>query len=158
MSNLIYISPNPHSIRNLIPPNQIPILVAILDDKRCRVIISFHLLKQIFFCFHLLNWDSGNNDPWLFWEQGSNKRSFSICYFIFLFAHESQYFSIMVAPSTVNIASWVAVLPQLTQYFVFPPTSTNALIDEKFFSIICRQLLLLCNCTYSICLLYVSQI
>ncbi|TVP41035.1 hypothetical protein NARC_50216 [Candidatus Nitrosocosmicus arcticus] len=28
-----------------------------------------------------------------------------VCYFISFFAHESQYFSIMVAPSTVNIAS-----------------------------------------------------
>ena len=56
--------------------------------------------------------------------------------FYIFFAHESQYFSIIVAPSTANIASCVAVLPQLTQYFVFPPTSTNALIDEKFFSIL----------------------
>ena len=80
------------------------------------------------------------------------------CYFISFLAHESQYFSIMVAPSTENIASWVAGLPQLTQYFVFPPTSTSALIDEYFFSILCLHLILLCNCTYSICLPYASQI
>jgi hypothetical protein len=43
------------------------------------------------------------------------------------------------------------MLPQLTQNFALPPTSTNDLINEKIFSILllhpCKDLI---NCTYCI--------
>ena len=73
------------------------------------------------------------------------------CYFASFSAHVSQYFSMSVAPSTLNNASWVAMLPQLTQNFALPPTSTNDLNNEKIFSILlfhpCKDLI---NCTYCI--------
>ena len=51
--------------------------------------------------------------------------------------HVSQYFSMSIAPSpTVNNASWVALLPQVTQNFVFPPSSTNDLSVENILSIL----------------------
>ena len=72
-------------------------------------------------------------------------------YFTSFSAHVSQYFSMSVAPSTLNNASWVAMLPQLTQNFDFPPTSTNALSNENTFSILlfhpCKDLI---NRTYCI--------
>ena len=72
-------------------------------------------------------------------------------YFTSFSAHVSQYFSMSVAPSTLNNASWVAMLPQLTQNFALPPTSTNDLINEKIFSILlfhpCKDSI---NCTYGI--------
>jgi hypothetical protein len=43
----------------------------------------------------------------------------------------SQYFSTSMAPSTLNNASLVAVLPQVTQNFGFLPTSSMDLNDEK---------------------------
>jgi hypothetical protein len=58
-----------------------------------------------------------------------------ICYFASLSAQVSQYFSISTAPSTLNNASLVAMLPQLTQNFGFLPTSTNDLSNEKTLSI-----------------------
>ena len=54
---------------------------------------------------------------------------FAICYFIFFLPRESQYFSIILAPSTLNNASWVAILPQLTQCVILPPTSSNGRND-----------------------------
>ena len=63
--------------------------------------------------------------------------------FYTFFAQVSQYFSISIAPSTLNNASWVAILPQLMQNFDFLPLSTNVLIDEKVFSILSSCLL---NC------------
>ena len=60
-----------------------------------------------------------------------------IYYFTSLSAHVSQYFSKMTAPSTLNNASFVATLPQVTQNFGFLPTSSKDLSDEKtFFSIL----------------------
>jgi hypothetical protein len=58
----------------------------------------------------------------------------TICYFASLSAQVSQYFSISTAPSTLNNASLVAMLPQLTQNFGLP-TSTNDLSNEKTLSI-----------------------
>ena len=75
-----------------------------------------------------------------FWEPGLDKLSFGICYIRFFFAQESQYFSRMVAPSTANIISWVAVLLQLIQNFVFPSTLTNGLIDKNFLYDECKDL------------------
>jgi hypothetical protein len=45
----------------------------------------------------------------------------------------SQYFSTREAPSTLNNASLVAVLPQLTQNFGFLPTSSKDRSDERTF-------------------------
>jgi len=43
----------------------------------------------------------------------------SIAHFTF-FAHTSQYFSTKITPSpTLNNASWVAFMPQVTQYLGF---------------------------------------
>ena len=53
-----------------------------------------------------------------------------------LSAHMSQYFSMSIAPSTLNNASLVAVLPQVTQNLGFLPTSSKDLNDEKTFSIL----------------------
>ena len=73
------------------------------------------------------------------------------CYFTSFSAHVSQYFSMSVAPSTLNNASWVAMLPQLMQNFALPLTSTNDLNNEKIFSILllhpCKDLI---SCTYCI--------
>src|SRR5687767_3189573 len=64
-------------------------------------------------------------------------QSIPIYYFASLSAHVSQYFSMTLAPSTLNNASFVAMLPQLTQNFGFLPASSKDLSDEKtFFSIL----------------------
>jgi hypothetical protein len=57
-----------------------------------------------------------------------------ICYFASLSAQVSEYFSISTASSTLNNASLVTMLPQLTQNFGFLPTSTNELSNEKTLS------------------------
>ena len=62
---------------------------------------------------------------------------FTSGYFIFLL-HTSQYLSIKISPSpTLNRASTVAKLPQLTQNFIFPiwRTSVKDLNDVNTFSI-----------------------
>ena len=53
-------------------------------------------------------------------------------YFIF-FTQISQYFSIREAPSTLNKASWVAMLPQSAQNFVLSPCLVNGLNDVSLF-------------------------
>jgi hypothetical protein len=64
-----------------------------------------------------------------------------ICYFASFSAQESQYFSMTIAPSTLNNASFVAMLPQLTQNFPFLPTSSKDLSNEKtFFPFYCFTL------------------
>jgi hypothetical protein len=68
---------------------------------------------------------------------GDNYYVGPIYYFTSLSAHVSQYFSKRTAPSTLNNASFVATLPQVTQNFGFLPTSSKDLSDEKtFFSIL----------------------
>jgi hypothetical protein len=51
-----------------------------------------------------------------------------------LLIHMSQYLSIRVTlPSTLNRASWVAMLPQCAQNFGFPPDSTKGFIFVNIF-------------------------
>ena len=45
----------------------------------------------------------------------------------------------MVAPSTLNTASWVAGMPQITQGFILPSTSTKGPIDENFLKEECKD-------------------
>jgi hypothetical protein len=67
---------------------------------------------------------------------GDNYYVGPIYYFTSLSAHVSQYFSTSTAPSTLNNASLVATLPQLTQNFGFLPTSSKDLNNEKTFFIL----------------------
>src|ERR1043165_3357868 len=104
---------------------------------RYMILLIFRFLKQIFLNF-IFTIKILLLITFTYFEIKSNKGSFGICYFISFFEQESQYFSIMVAPSTVNTASCVALLPQITQGFVFPLTSTNALSDENFLCNECK--------------------
>jgi hypothetical protein len=59
-------------------------------------------------------------------------------YFISRSAQVSQYFSTRIAPSpTINNASFVALLPQVIQNFVFPLASVNGFNTENVFSNYC---------------------
>ena len=109
----------PSTRKNLSFDKAIRSICVLLECKNCvnvasySYMFSFVWFKDFYYMFSILKFTK-------------------LCHFIPFFAHESQYFSISIAPSTLNNASWVAMFPQFTQNFAFPPTSSNDLSKEKF--------------------------
>jgi len=54
-------------------------------------------------------------------------------YFTTFFAHLSQYFTMMVAPSTLNNASRVAMLPQLRRILAFHQHQQMTVAKKRLF-------------------------
>lgn len=99
-----------------------PYFYAVFSDKKKHSLIYRKRISLLFFAYlqnAIFSWDNYFVVP--------------ICYFASFSAQESQYFSMTIAPSTLNNASFVAMLPQLTQNFPFLPTSSKTLAMKKLF-------------------------